>query len=265
MTKQRIFQVLILVAVMIFSQSLLAQVFIKKSGPGEGEVFFLNELAAIVTDEDGTIKVEHAMPGDQRPDGYRDLDLKQGDEILMVNAKRVKKAKDLENIYNEVKVGETIKLGIRRGEEMFILEFNKIDPEKLPKRKLMIRKAEPGEDESGADTKVTTRRIKIENPDGKVKFLMGTGIIIKETENQVEIEKLIPEINEELGDLDLKEGDIILSVNGEKVKTLKQFTDIYDKIKVGDDVQITTARGDEQINLKFKKPEEKGRILIKEK
>ena len=262
---QKLFYAAIVITVMIFAQSVVAQVFIKKSGPGEGEIFFLNELSAIVTDEDGTIKVEHAMPGDQRPEGYRDLDLKQGDEILMINAKRVKKAKDLENIYNEIKVGEEIKLGIRRGEEMFILKFNKIDPEKLPKRQLMIQKAEVGEGESSKGKKVTTRRIKIENPDGKVKILMGTGIVIKETENQVEIEKLIPELNEHMGNLGLKEGDTIVSVNREKIKTLKEFTTAYDKIKVGDDVQIVTQRGDKQVDFKYTKPKEEGRIVIKKK
>ena len=105
------------ISFILIAQTLNAQVIIKKSGAGEGEIFFLNELSAIISEKDGVIIVEHAMPTDQRPENYRDIDFKQGDEILMVNANRVKLVKDLEQIYNEHEVGETMKLGVRRGEE----------------------------------------------------------------------------------------------------------------------------------------------------
>jgi len=261
----KIYFVVLVIIFTLFAQSLLAQVFIKKSGTGEGDIFFLNELSAITADKEGTIVVEYAMPGDQRPEGYRDLDLKQGDEILMVNAKRVKKVKDLENIYNELEVGETVKLGIRRGEEMFILSYNKIDPEKLPKRRLMIRKAGPGKASSSDDKQASTHQIKIENPDGKVKLLMGTGLVAKETENQVKIDKIIPEMNEALGELDVKAGDVIVILNGNKIKSVGQFSQIYDKINVGDEVQLVTTRKNKKINVKFKKPEANGQVFIKEK
>jgi len=256
--------VVFVIFIILITQSLNAQVIIKKLGAGEGEIFFLNELSVIISEKDGTIIVEHAMPTDQRPENYRDIDFKQGDEILMVNADRVKLVKDLEKIYNELEVGETMKLGVRRREEMFIVSFNKMDPEKLPKRKLMIRKGVPGGDEVGEERKISSYQIKIDNTDGKMKFLMGTGLILKEKENQVKIDKVIPEMVEELGEVDAKEGDILVALNGEKIKSLAQFTKIYDEIKVGDEVQFVTIRAKKEINVKFKKPEAEGQVFIKE-
>ena len=111
------------ISFILIAQTLNAQVIIKKSGAGEGEIFLMNELSAIISEKDGVVIVEHAMPTDQRPENYRDIDFKQGDEVLMANANRVKLVKDLEKIYNELEVGETMKLGVRRGEEMFIVSF----------------------------------------------------------------------------------------------------------------------------------------------
>jgi hypothetical protein len=262
--QRKTIQFTLMILIILIVQTLTAQVIIKKAGPGEGGMFFLNELAAIISEKDGTIIVEHAMPTDQRPETYRDIDFKQGDEILMVNANRVKLLKDLEKIYTEIEVGETMKLGVRRGEEMFIVSFNKMDPEKLPKRKLMIRKGVPGGDEAEDEPKISSYQIKIENPDGKVKLLMGTGLIIKETDNKLGIYKIIPEMVKVLGEVDLKEGDILVALNSEKIKSLAQFTKIYDEIKVGDEVQLVTLREKKEINVKFKKPEAEGQVFIKE-
>ncbi len=250
--------------IILIAQSINAQVIIKKSGVGEGGMFFLNELSAIISEKDGTIIVEHAMPTDQRPINYRDIDFKQGDEILMVNVNRVKLVKDLEKMYNELEVGETMKLGVRRGEEMFIVSFNKMDPEKLPKRKLMIRKGVPGGDEAGDESKVSSYQIKIDNADGKMKFLMGTGLILKEKENQVKIDKVIPEMVQELGEVDVKEGDVVVALNDKKIKSLAQVTKIYDEIKVSDEVQLVTIREKKEITVNFKKPETEGQFFIKE-
>lgn len=263
--QQKKLQFILAILIILVTQTLTAQVFVKKARPGEGEIFFLNELSAIISEKDGVIIVEHAMPNDQRPELYRDVDFKQGDEILMVNANRVKLVNELEKIYNELQVGETMKLGVRRGEEMFIVSFNKMDPEKLPKNKLMIRKGVPAGDEAGKEPKISSYQIKIDDTDGKIKFLTGTGLILKEMGSQVKIDKVIPEMVQEMGEINVKEGDVVIELNGEKIKSLAQFTKIYDEIKVGDEVQLITMREKKQIDVKFKKPETEGQVLIKEK
>jgi S1-C subfamily serine protease len=64
--------------------------------------------------------------------------------------------------------------------------------------------------------------------------------------------------------VDVKEGDILVVLNGEKIKSLAQFTKIYDEIKVGDKVQLVTIREKKEFNVKFKKPETEGQVFIKE-
>jgi S1-C subfamily serine protease len=254
-----------LIITVFFVESLAAQVFVQKKGAREGEIFFLNEAAAMLKDEDGTIKVDVVLPGEQRPKEYQNIDLKQGDEILMVNAKRVKSVKELEKIYNELGVGGEMKLGVRRGEEMFLVSFNKIDPEKLPKRRFMIRKGEPGDLKPGEEKKIFSQQIKIENKDGKVKPVLEIGLILKEVDNKVIVDKVIADLAKREANFDAKEGDIIFSINGEKLQTVQQFSGIYDKIQTGQDVKFVVLREKKEMAVSFKKPEEEQTMIIKEK
>ena len=83
---------------LIFSFSTQAQMFIQKVG-GEGkEVFFINELAAVVTEVDNSLKVEHAMPADKRSEEYRTIEIKNDDEVLMLNKQRVKTVAEFKQI-----------------------------------------------------------------------------------------------------------------------------------------------------------------------
>lgn len=262
---RKIYFCFFLIIMVFFAESLAAQVFVQKKGAGEGEIFFLNEAAAMLKDEDGTIKVDVVLPGEQRPKEYQNIDLKQGDEILMVNAKRVKSLKELEKIYNELEMGDEMKLGVRRGEEMFIVSFNKIDPEKLPKRKFMIREGEPEDMKPGEDRKIFSERIKIENKDGKIKPVLEIGLILKEVENKVKVDKVIADLAKKEANFDAKEGDVIFSLNGEKIQTVHQFSGIYDKIETGQDVKFVILREKKEMEVTFKKPKEERMMLIQEK
>ncbi len=262
---RKIYVIFALIFIAFFTDSLEAQDFIQKKGSGDGEFFFLNEAAAVLKDEDGTIKVDVVLPGEQRPKEYQDIDLKQGDEVLMVNAKRVKSVKELEKMYDELQVSDEMKLGIRRGEEMFIVSFSKIDPEKLPKRKLMIRKGEPGNLKPGEERKLITEQIKIENKDGKIKPVLEIGLILKEVDNKVKVEKVIADLLKTKANFDAKEDDIIFSLNGEKIQTIQQFSRIYDKIETGRDVKFVILRDKKEMELSFMKPKEERMMLIQEK
>lgn len=262
---RKIYAVFAFIFMAFLGESLAAQVFVQKKGAGDGEFFFLNEAAAMLKDEEGTIKVDVVLPDEQRPKEYQDIDLKQGDEILMVNAKRVKSVNELEKMYDELEVGGEMKLGIRRGEEMFIVSFNKIDPEKLPKRKFMIRKGEPGDMKPGEDKKIFSEQIKIENKHGKIKPVLEIGLILKEVENKVKVDKVIADLAKKEANFDAKEGDIIFSLNGEKIQTIHQFSGIYDRIKTGQDVKLVILREQKEMEVSFKKPKEEKMMLIQEK
>lgn len=223
-----------------FSQTGLAQQFqIKLDGKSSENIFLLTECMAVLVDEEETIEVQILMPVEHRPEGYAEIDLKKGDEILMMNAKRVRKVKDLKEIYEGLEPGEPVKLGIQRDMEMFIVTFKKVDPKKLPKREMkMIREG------------------KGMGPGGAVRLANFGGVLaVKEMNGKVSVHKIFPGLKNVLDEGALQEGDVILTVNGTHVQSNKQFADVYTKVDVGGEVRLTISREGKQKNVKFNKPE----------
>lgn len=211
---------------------------IKLDGKSDENIFLLPECMAVLVDEDETIQVRILLPAESRPEGYGNLDLKERDEILMANAKRVKKVKDLKAIYEGVKAGETVKLGIRRGEEMFIVSFAKVDPEKMPRGRMQI-----STEEGGPGGGIT---MKLAN--------LGNGLAVKEVNKQVFIHKILPPLKDALQNIDLKEGDRILSLNDQKIETNQQFIKAWSQIKNGVEVHLKISRDGKQFVVTFNKP-----------
>ena len=254
----------ILLVLFLLVNLLQAQIMIKRNEAGGEGVFILKEVGAIIMAEKGVVTVENLLPEKNRPKGYEEIDLKEGDKILMFNAERVKTIKDLQDKYEGLKIGEPVKLGIQRGKEMFIISFDKIDPVKLPKnRKIMIRAAEPGSEGSEGEGNVVIREIKIDNPDGKVKPLVGAGLILEETDDFVKISYVLPNMKDALGDVDVQEADVVVELNGNSVPTLKVFNKNYDKIQTGEKIRLKMKRKDKVFTVSLKKPGEKDRVIIK--
>jgi len=218
----------------------LAQQFqIKLEGKSSENIFMLIESMAVLVDEDETIEVHMVMPKENRPEGYEDIDLKQGDEILMVNAKRIKAVKDLKEIYEGLEAGEMVKLGIRRKQEMFIVSFKKVDPGKLPKREVkMVRGGEGGG--PGMDVRLAN---------------LGGVLAVKETGGQVFVHKIFAGLQDVLDEGALQGGDLILSVNDNPVEANRQFADVYSEIDVGGEVRLVISREGKKKEVTFKKPE----------
>jgi len=123
---------------------------IKKEGgktiiTSEGDIFDVPELAVFITQEGDDLTITNMMDVNSRPKGYEDINVQLNDVILMANGKRMKSVNDLQNLYKEAKPGTTIKLGIKRGEEMMLTSFEKVDPDKLPKRKMITKTFDGGE------------------------------------------------------------------------------------------------------------------------
>ncbi|MFQ5640070.1 MAG: hypothetical protein ACE5IR_18990 [bacterium] len=75
--------------VLICMTSSQAQVRMTRKIDGDG-AFHLKELQAILTSKDDTVKILMVLPENLRPEGYRKIKVLQGDEILMMNAKRMR-------------------------------------------------------------------------------------------------------------------------------------------------------------------------------
>jgi hypothetical protein len=262
MKKQMIVTFVVMLILVSFAAQ--AQMVIKKSGGEDGDIFFINELAAIVAGEEKSIKIEHAMPADNRPEEYRNIQIKQDDEILMVNKKRVKTVNQLQTIYDEAETGEVIKLGIRRGEKMFIIEFAKMDQEKMGKRKMMVmtKTIDSGEGGDKVSTKIFSNKMMLDDSEGPIEPLLGIGLILQEKNGKVLVIKNMENFE---GTKEIQEGTEVLAINEQKTESMEQVTHIFKELETGEEVTLKIYFDEKEGNLTFQKPEAKAQKIIRRK
>ena len=94
---------------------------------------FIPELGAALGEDNKQVKVVHAMPVNARPKKYADIDIQANDLVLMVNAKPLRSVEAFMKLYDAAAPGDTITLGIRRGEQLHLAPFVKMDPKDMPK------------------------------------------------------------------------------------------------------------------------------------
>lgn len=93
--------------------------------------FVLFELMAVMSESDSVVSVSTIIPVERKSADSGEVDLQEGDVILMANGRRIAGVKDLHEIYDKLRTGEPFKLGVRRGEETFMRSVLKMDPEKV--------------------------------------------------------------------------------------------------------------------------------------
>ena len=205
-----------------------------------GTMFDIPELAALASQDGDRILVGNVMDASMRAKGYEKIDIQAGDIIMMANGKRMEKLEDLQQLYNDAKIGETIKLGIKRGEDMMIASFDKADPATLPKHKMVIR-------QSGGEDMLAI---------GSVGLMLGT------MGKDIVITDIMDNAKEALPGADIKEGDVVQKLNGEKIASFKDLSARFQKLAVGDNVEFVTVRAGKTHTIKFKKQEDKGGMKI---
>ena len=72
------------------------------------------ELSAGIIQDGDLIKFDLMSSADDLPKEYRNVDIIQGDQLIMMNGKRIKTIDDLKATYESVGIGEDIKFGIKR-------------------------------------------------------------------------------------------------------------------------------------------------------
>ena len=244
-------------------QTLNAQVRMERRIEGGDGIFYLKEVQTILTSQDDTIKVMTVLPERMRPKGYGDIVLKENDEILMVNAKRVKTVQEFEELYNALEIGGTLKVGIRRKGELMIESFKKIDPEDTPAgANIMIRTGVSGEE--GDHGGGMMRAFTMDGGDsGDMRPWIGTGLILGEEEGTLKVMRIMEGMTGALGKADIKEGDEIKSLNGQKVETLDKFFETYEKLDTGSKVEIDYARAGKKMQAAFEKPNVQGGMRMR--
>lgn len=205
------------------------------TGNLEGDIFLLKEFGGIVAQTDDTIKIEMVMPSENLAEKYKEVDIQAGDIIKMINGKSLTSVKDLKKIYEELAVGDAVKLGLFRGKRMLIVQFEKADPEELPGKMMVIAgPASEGDVATG---------------------LIDAGLILADKDGKIVIEDIIDNMKAEFSGQSPQRGDVITSIQGNKLASPEQVSEIYDKIESGKTVEMTLLRQDKEITTGFQKPD----------
>ena len=207
----------------------------------EDNIFAVPELSAMIGQDGDKLVVENIMEAQMRPKGYEKTDLLEGDVILMADGKKTGSLKDLRDIYKGASVGSTVKIGIKRKDEMMIVSFVKADPKNLPHMRMIVS-------------------------NGKDEDFMGIpqiGLLFGSKGKEVVIKNVLPNASKDIPDVDVKEGDIVTKVNGSPIKSFKDFQKAYEVIAVGDHVEIIASRSGKLQKIGFSKPKNEGKTIIR--
>jgi S1-C subfamily serine protease len=214
-------------------------------GPGErkgtaGEILPVPELSALFSEENGTIVVDHILEPQMRAKGYEKTDLQEGDAVLMANGRKLLSVADLKALYDSAAIGTTVKLGVKRKEEMMIASFVKADPEKLPKLRIAVSH---GDDE-------------------ETFILPQAGLIIGEKGKTIVVKEVLQNASGEVHG-EVQPGDRIVKFNGSAVQSLKALRSAYEKLPIGSQVQLLTSRSGKNLKVEFTKPKDDGKRIIR--
>lgn len=224
-----------------------------------GKMWMLNEVGLIASETDGKIRVDAVAPTQARPKGYEAIDLKEGDIIAMANGKKISSAKLISDLYDALKVGDDLKLGIKRGEQMLMVTVKKADPSTLPVRRMVINEDGPGKsmEFTGGGS------MDIDPSIEEITVIGGAGIIIGLKGKQVVVAEKLPRAKEILGDAAIDKGDVILKLQDAEITNVGQFEKAFNEIAVGTPVTITLKHGATELKASFTKQESKFRTVIK--
>lgn len=229
----------------------------------QGQPCTLDELGAVVAQVDNEFKVLFVMEKEARPKPYQEVDLRADDRLLMVNGRKLASIDQLCSWLDSVAVGSPIQLGIRRDKDMQILSYPKADPKTLPKMHRKIVTQEDGPE--GPQT--ATRTFTTGGKEGEhVAMLRGAGIVVRKVENRLEVMHRMPHASSIEALKGLKEGDRIVSFQGEKVESLDGLEETWNRLPTGETVTFVCSRDGVEHTYSFPKPdaskEPGGAVLI---
>ena len=216
--------------------------------------YLIPELIALLIQENDSITVQMVMPPENRPVPYRDVDLKKGDRIFMANAARMRTIKDFIALYESLASGEVLKMGVQRGEDRFMVSFEKM--KEMPEG-MQLRVVRQPDQEGVAMTGTYL------NSDS-LAVLSAEGLVLTQSEERIVIKDILPDSRESLLNQDIQKRDVLAKLNGEAFQNLKEFREAYDRIAPGTEVRLTLIREEKEMVVTYKKPEpDKGPVLIR--
>lgn len=232
----------------IFSTALSAQMVTRSfQTAGEGEIFQLPELAAIVVADSGKVRFLAVMSGEHRPAAYADIDAEEQDEILMMNGQRIKTAESLKTLYDALEVGAEIKLGLRRAGQMFLISFPKMDPKDAPRQ---VVRTVIGDETGDTET---------------IYPMPGLQILLRASADKIRVEKLHGLKEAPPSGTNFQDGDILMKLDGKVMTSINDFRSQYENIPPGQKITIDVSRNGHPVTSTFTKPASSGRVMMMRK
>jgi PDZ domain-containing secreted protein len=222
------------------------------AGSVQGQPCSLDELGAVVAQVENEFKVLFVMEPAQRLKAYQNVDLRAEDRLLMVNGTKLASIEQLRGLLDSAAVGSTLQLGIRRDKDMQIVSYAKADPASLPKvtRKFVTM-------EGGPEGPKTTEQTftSAEGGGETVAILRGAGVIVRQAEGHLAVLYLMPLSASIEALAGLKEGDHVVSLQGQKAESLDGLESIWNGLATGDPVKLVCRRDDVEHTYEFPKPD----------
>jgi PDZ domain-containing secreted protein len=196
---------------------------------GTNEVFNIPEVGALIVQFKNIYKVQFVAPENVRQTHYKNIDLRKDDILMTVNGLSIKKIADLENAYSKLKIGQDLRLGIKRNKQTLVVDILKADPKDLPQKKSLPSYGQHSEN--------------------KV-LLSGLEVLIIKVNEKPMINKILTPDNYQIKKAGLSEGDLLTNMNGQTVQSFSQFKSSWESINPGQEVDL---RFNKTKSVSFKK------------
>lgn len=228
------------IVLIAFAVVLQAQMRVEIKGD---DVFNLPEVGAVIVEQEGQLSVAAVLPDDMKMAEYKNVDLRKDDVVIMVNGVKLTSCEQLRNIYKDTKSGEVIKFGVKRDGKPMLVSLKKADPARLPKMNIVTK----GDWEGGSED---------------LEALAELGVIVAEKEGKMVVHSIFQTPDGEGSKDILEKGDVLLSINGKKVKNADEARGILSKVSKGEIITAGISRSGKPVELKVPKLEMKTRMML---
>ncbi|MGB5105244.1 MAG: PDZ domain-containing protein [Candidatus Zixiibacteriota bacterium] len=226
-----------------------------------GDVVFIHELGAVLMLRDKNIIVDMVNPPNQRSKEYQMVDVKKDDVIMMVNGKKATALADLKIAYDSASVGQEIKFGIRRGKNMMIATFAKADQSKIAQQQVMTFDSEAGGDIALGDG--NKKVMKFGPGEGNIAIVSELALILSEVDSKVAVTGIMDSENSIIKQTGIGLNDVVTEIQSINVKSIKEFNEVYSKLKVGDEFSVVFQHDGKAVSAKATKtaPDERPMMI----
>lgn len=201
----------------------------------------LQEFTALLAIEEDEIRVRLQMSRSDNESGEDRLET--GDVILMMNGKRATDIETLRSIYEGIEDSEEIKIGVRRGEERFIMSAKKGDvPEGHGNRQVMSFET----DVEGVAPVMAPE----------------LGSVLLDREEKIAIERILEPLLPDALKSENIQGYFITSLNGNTYESAQDLVNALSEIEVGDEISLELEKDGDEKSITFSKAEPRGNFSI---